>query len=127
VQRHIFQLYPGKSPQVTSFCVFQCLVWQLDRSEVMGSGLFWFGSIKLGGGQYSKKGKKGLGLHIDSAPGFWMKLIEIMTIMIMAMIIMRNMRGVLIREKLEVYAVGDGQSSRLWWMVDTWSNYSDKS
>ena len=42
VQRHIFQLYPGKSPQVTSFCVFQCLVWQLDRSEVMGSGLFWF-------------------------------------------------------------------------------------
>lgn len=49
-----------------------------------------------------------------------MKLIEIMMIMIMAMIIMRNMRGVLIREKLEVYAVGDGQSSRLWWMVDTW-------
>ena len=37
-----FFSYPGKSPQVTSFCVFQCLVWQLDRSEVMGSGLFWF-------------------------------------------------------------------------------------
>jgi len=39
VQRHICS-YPGISPQVTSFCVFQCLVWQLDRSEVMGSGLF---------------------------------------------------------------------------------------
>ena len=50
-----FFSYPGKSPQVTSFCVFQCLVWQLDRSEVMGSGLFWFGST-IGG-------KKGLGLH----------------------------------------------------------------
>jgi hypothetical protein len=35
--------------------VFQCLVWLLDRSEVMGSGLFWFGST-IGG-------EKGLGLH----------------------------------------------------------------
>jgi hypothetical protein len=35
VQRHICS-DPGNSPQVTSFCVFQCLVWQLGRSEVMG-------------------------------------------------------------------------------------------
>ena len=60
-----------------------------------------------------------------------MKLIEIMMIMIMAMIIMRNMRGVLIREKLEVYAVGDEMGKARdcggWWFVDTWSNYSDKS
>jgi len=35
-----------------------------------------------------------------------MKLIKTMMIMIMAMTIMMNMRGVLIREKLVVYAVG---------------------
>jgi len=58
VQRHICS-YPGISPQVTSFCVFQCLVWQLDRSEVMGSGLFWFGSIAAG----PILGAKGLGLQ----------------------------------------------------------------
>jgi hypothetical protein len=61
VQRHICS-YPSNSPQVTSFCVFQCLVWQLDRSEVMGSGLFWFGSI-IAKRPIFKKGKKGLGLH----------------------------------------------------------------
>jgi len=68
VQRHICS-DPGISPQVTSFCVFQCLVWQLDRSEVMGSGLFWFGSIGAGG-QLIFGGKKGLGLH-RLCTGFW--------------------------------------------------------
>jgi len=61
VQRHICS-DPGNRPQVTSFCVFQCLVWQLDRSEVMGSGLFWFGS-RAAGGQSMILGGKGLGLR----------------------------------------------------------------
>jgi len=68
VQRHICS-DPGISPQVTSFCVFQCLVWQLDRSEVMGSGLFWFGSIIAAGPILGGKGS----VSKDSAPGFWMK------------------------------------------------------
>lgn len=63
----------------------------------MGSGLFWFGSIGAGG-QLIFGGKKG-SVSIDSAPGFGMISIEIMMIMIMAMIIMRNdEKGVLIRE-----------------------------
>ena len=108
VQRHICS-YPSNSPQVTSFCVFQCLVWQLDRSEVMGSGLFWFGSI-IAKRPIFKKGKKG-SVSIDSAPGFWMKYWnhddhdhghdyhE-------------EKWGGYLSEKLEVYAVGDGQSER---------------
>jgi len=62
VQRHICS-DPGISPQVTSFCVFQCLVWQLDRSEVMGSGLFWFGSIIGEEANVQKDKKRELGLH----------------------------------------------------------------
>jgi len=34
------------------------LVWQLDRSEVMGSGLFWFGSITAGGQSIILGGKR---------------------------------------------------------------------
>ena len=120
VQRHICS-YPSNSPQVTSFCVFQCLVWLLDRSEVMGSGLFWFGSI-IAKRPIFKKGKKG-SVSIDSAPGFWMKYWnhddhdhghdyhE-------------EKWGGYLSEKLEVYAVGDGQSERWCALLE---NYSDKS
>jgi len=40
------------------------LVWQLDRSEVMGSGLFWFGSI-IGRRRpmFKRTKKRELGLH----------------------------------------------------------------
>jgi hypothetical protein len=61
VQRHICS-DPGNSPQVTSFCVFQCLVWQLGRSEVMGRRvvLVWVNTTER---PIFKKGKKGLGLQ----------------------------------------------------------------
>jgi hypothetical protein len=67
VQRHICS-DPGNSPQVTSFCVFQCLVWQLGRSEVMGRRvvLVWVNITESG--QYSKRVKKG-SVSKDFAPG----------------------------------------------------------
>lgn len=70
MRRHICS-DPGNSPpQVTSFCVFQCLVWQLDRSEVLGSGLFWFGSITE---RPIFKGKERARSPNRLCTGFWMK------------------------------------------------------